>query len=158
MAINLVWQVRSLLLITRSLGRLYSMIAICLLSRVLRGSDTHTAQNTSYRLYNFANVLGYPLEKSISKLKVAKIRIIAGIFSKRSWKTTSKNVSIFNPSGDIKGTRRVLPLEGQGLTHICRACAPGFAQAAAASTACDPCDVGHFQEDDGDGWRLRVKE
>jgi len=84
-------------------------------------------------------------------LKVAKIRIIAGIFSKRSWKTTSKNVSIFNPSGDIKGTRRVLPLEGQGLTHICRACAPGFAQAAAASTACDPCDVGHFQEDDGDG-------
>ena len=40
---------------------------------------------------------------------------------------------------------------GKGLTNICRACAPGFAQAAAASTACEPCDAGHFQEDDGDG-------
>jgi len=45
------------------------------------------------------------------------------------------------------GERDTCP--GQGLTHICRACAPGFAQAAAASTACEPCDVGHFQEDDG---------
>ena len=46
-------------------------------------------------------------------------------------------------------------MSGQGLTHICRACAPGFAQAAAASTACEPCDLGHFQEDDG--WRLKVE-
>ena len=51
------------------------------------------------------------------------------------------------------GERDTCP--GQGLTHICRACAPGFAQAAAASTACEPCDVGHFQEDDG--WRLKVE-
>ncbi len=36
--------------------------------------------------------------------------------------------------------------EGQGLTHICRACSPGFAQAAAASTACEPCGLGHYQK------------
>jgi len=47
------------------------------------------------------------------------------------------------------GTFSDILRDGQGLTHICRACAPGFAQAAAASTACEPCDVGHFQEDFG---------